>query len=267
MAQKEKISKQVFDTLDEVAETESGSIEGVVACVSPMKSGKGASYFDAKISDGAAQMRVVGFQSTQRKRLANFEESAESVCLQNCQVKQSRLSEDLEIVLKSSSRVEASPKKFALADVASIVSPKIVLKELSARSTFDKVSVIAKVVRVDKQVTVPGGKGKQDVIIADASCAAKLTLWEQDIGCLKQGTSYDLCNFVVGSYQQCKYLSWPKEGAKMTVIEDIGDVVEDDVPEDAETVDNAEVVAVIKLEAYFECLVCKGKVEAGGDKL
>ena len=267
MAQKEQIAPRIFDSMNEAAETESASIEGVVACISPMKTGKGAAYFEAKLTDGAAQMRVVGFQGSQRKRLVTFEEKGESVSLQNCQIKQARFGEDLEIMLKSSSRVEASPKKFALADVASIVSPQISLSELSTRATFDKVCVQAKVIRVDKEATVSGEKSKQDVIIADSGSAAKLTLWEQNIGCLQEGTSYNLSNLVVCTYQKCKYLSWPREGGKMLVIEDIGEVVEDDLPDDATTIDNAEVVGVVMLEAYFECLVCKGKVEAVGGKL
>ena len=108
---------------------------------------------------------------------------------------------------------------------------------------------------------------KQDVIIADSSCAARLTLWEEDIDRLEEGASYALDNLVVCSFQQSKYLSWPKEGGRMVEIQDIGDVVEDDVADDTETISNAEVVAVLMLENYSECLVCKGKVEAHGSKL
>ena len=79
MAQKEKIAPRIFDSMNEAAETESASIEGVVACVSPMKTGKGAAYFEAKLTDGTAQMRVVGFQGSQRKRLVTFEEKGVSV--------------------------------------------------------------------------------------------------------------------------------------------------------------------------------------------
>ena len=104
--------------------------------ISPMKKGKKAEYFEAKLTDGLKQMRVVGFKGGHRKRLASFEaESQGSVSLQNCQVKKARQSDELEIVLKSSSCVEASPKKFATDCVAKILSSKITLDPLALGST------------------------------------------------------------------------------------------------------------------------------------
>ena len=74
-------------------------------------------YFEARLNDGYVNMRVVGFQGAQQKKLVNFQDNVRSVSLQNCQVKRVRVSEKLEIVLKSCSRVESSPKKFVLEDV------------------------------------------------------------------------------------------------------------------------------------------------------
>ena len=68
------------------------------------------------------------------------------------------------------------------------------LSDLSTRSIFDKVCVQGKIIHVDKEMTVAGGKSKQDVIITDSSCAGKVTLREQDIGLLEEGTSYDVCD-------------------------------------------------------------------------
>ena len=92
-----------FETVNAAAEASSASLHGVIASVSPkMIQGKTTDYFEAKLTDGDVQMRVVGFQSSQRKRLASFTESLESVTLQNCQVKKARESDDLEVLLKSS---------------------------------------------------------------------------------------------------------------------------------------------------------------------
>ena len=256
-----------FESLGEAFEAESATVDGVVACVSPMKKGKKAEYFEAKLTDGLKQMRVVGFKGGHRKRLASFEaESQGSVSLQNCQVKKARQSDELEIVLKSSSRVEASPKKFATDCVAKILSSKITLDDLDQRRAFERISVDAKVVRVGDPAAVSGGVVKQDVVIADSTSAAKITVWEADIGCLVEGTSYCF-NDVVREYQQSKYLSLPIEGATVVEIGEMGEVCEDDIADDCVTVSGAEVAGVLSLQSYEACLMCSCKVEATSGNL
>ena len=76
-----------FGSLSSATEAGNASIHGVVAAVSPMKRGGKTEYFEAKITDGEGQMRVVGFSGYQRKRMASFEEKVESVVIENCQVK------------------------------------------------------------------------------------------------------------------------------------------------------------------------------------
>lgn len=41
-----------------------------------------------------------------------------------------------------------------------------------------------------KLLKVSGGIVKEEVIVADISSAAKITLWEKDVGCLTEGKSY-----------------------------------------------------------------------------
>ena len=123
-------------------------------------------------------MRVVGFRDGQQKKLASSMEKSESVSLKNCQVRCTRQAEELEIVLRSSSGVELSPKKFTASDIGRLVNSKMKLKYLNLRNTFDKVCVEAKVVHVDGSVKVAGGISKQDVVIADSTSVAKITLWE-----------------------------------------------------------------------------------------
>ena len=135
--------------------------------------------------------------------------------------------------------MEASPKKFVVGDLVRIRSSNMRLDELSSRNTFDKVSVAAKVIGVEKPVKVSGGITKQEVIIADASSAARLTMWEGDVGSMVDGKSYRLSNVVVRSYQKSKYLSLPKEGGLVVEIDDGGDVAADDLPENGMTVFDA----------------------------
>lgn len=42
-----------------------------------------------------------------------------------------------------------------------------------------------------------GDKIKQDVIVGDLSGTAKITFWEEHVGCMQQGRSYMLKEFVV----------------------------------------------------------------------
>ena len=224
-----------------------------------MKRGGKAEFFEAKLTDGDAHMRLVGFSAGQRKRLASFQDRLEAVTIENCQVKKSRQSDELEVLLRSASRLQSSPKKFNIGDITKLTTSEITLRDLSTRNTFNKVSVPAKVIRVDDPVKVSGNLTKQDIVVADSTSAAKLTVWEANVGCVTEGESYRFVNLVVRSYQHSKYLSLPKDSGHIEKIEDIGDVVEDDLAEDSVTVYGAEVAGVIALGSYMSCLQCKAK--------
>ena len=268
MAQKRKLIEE-FESVSDAKSSESATVHGLVASVSPMKPGKRAKYFDAKLTDGAKHLRIVGFQGEQRVKLADFQEGAKSVALLNCEVKKARQSEELEVILKSASRVESSPKKFEGVDISAVGKSEITLDELYNKNTFDRISVDAKAVRVGEPVMVSGGIKKQDVTIADSKSAAKVTLWQNDIGRMLEGKSYRLSNVVVRCYQSTKYLSMPKEGGLIIECDDLGDVVESDVAEDFDTIEGAEVVGVLRLDSYPACIAqaCKSKVAPTSGKL
>ncbi len=57
MAQKQKLPEE-FESAREASAAESANVHGVVACVSPMKKGKRAQFFDAKLTDGEEQKSV-----------------------------------------------------------------------------------------------------------------------------------------------------------------------------------------------------------------
>ena len=175
-----------------------------MASVSPMKKGKRAKYFEAKITDGQKHMRVVGFQPQHQTKLAEYQQNSEAVVLKNCEVKQARQSEELEGMLKSSTTVEGSPKKFSVGDISQISNTDIALDQLESKNTFEKVTVTIKAIHLEEPVKVAGGLQKQDVTIADSHGAAKLTLWEADIGKISENKSYQLSNVIVHTYQQQK---------------------------------------------------------------
>ena len=60
-------TKQDFETLSLASEAQNASVYGGVAAVSPMKRGGKAEFFEANITDGDVQMRVVGFSGGLRR--------------------------------------------------------------------------------------------------------------------------------------------------------------------------------------------------------
>ena len=95
MAAKRKLTDE-FDSVSNAVLTESAIIHGVVASVSPMKSGKRAKFFEGKLTDGTKTMRMVGFRSHQQNQLATYQADAKPVALHDCELKPARQSLELE---------------------------------------------------------------------------------------------------------------------------------------------------------------------------
>ena len=110
---------------------------------------------------------------------------------------------------------------------------------------------------IGETTKVSGGIAKQDVTIADSTGVVKLTLWEADIGQVTEDNSYCFENMMVQSYNDCKYLSMPKDGSSITQCDDIGEVADDDHGLDDTTIEATEVAAVINLYTYAACIACK----------
>ena len=109
MAAKQKLTEE-FDSASNVVLTKSAIIHGVVASALPMKTGKRAKFFEGKLTDGTKMMRMVGFRSHQQNQLATYHADAKPVALHNCELKPARQSQELEVLIKSSTRIESSPK-------------------------------------------------------------------------------------------------------------------------------------------------------------
>ena len=167
-------------------------------------------------------------------------------------VKYSWRSEDLDVMLRSSTRLHSSPKKFRVRDIAKLRNSEIVCIARYIQHEGFRESDCERQSCEDERSCQRFGRiiTKQDVILA----------WEADVGSTTEGTSHRFNNIVVRSYQDVKYISLPKDGVNMVEIEDIGDVAEDNLSEYSITVHSAEVISVLTLESYAACLVCKAKV-------
>ena len=258
MAAKE-IKEEEFPSLEAVNTSDNAKVHAVVSSLSPMKKGKAANFFEATITDGKTEMRVVGFQGTHRKRLADFQENSQTVTLENCKIKKARQSDDLEVQLKSNTTLRKSPMKYAVSS-KSLMKEDICLKDLTDKPVYSKVSFQAKVINVDYPAKLAGGLSKQEVTVADSTAAARITLWQSDINTVEEFESYYFKGMSVRSFKNENNLSKPKDDASITPIDDIGDVVSDDLPQNSVTVHNAEVIGVQSLQSYAACLACNGKV-------
>ena len=96
MAKRER--EEEFEVSEVAHPSSCASVKGVVKTLSPMKKSKSCSYFDGEISDGKASMRLFGFDSGIRTKLLEYE-SKKSISLVNCEVKQSRQGQQLEVII------------------------------------------------------------------------------------------------------------------------------------------------------------------------
>ena len=79
---------------------QNAKIHGVVNSLSSMKKSRNCAYFDGEISDRKASLRIFGFDSAVRRKLADFQEGSSTVALSHCEVKKLRKGEQLEVQLK-----------------------------------------------------------------------------------------------------------------------------------------------------------------------
>ena len=172
-------------------------------------------------------MRVFGFDSGVRRRLADFGDSKSPVALSNCEVKSSRKDQELKILVTKRTEMLKSDKVF---DVAECSAKKdgnvIVLSELTDLYPFQRVTVEAKVVRLEDIGAVPGGKKKRDVVISDSSGSARFTVWESEIDKVEAYKRYRLSGMVVREFRGRKFLSTSTENSIIHLIADIGYVEE-----------------------------------------
>ena len=161
--------------------------------------------------------------------------------------------------------MELSTTKFDSSGIATVGSDTIFLSSLPQKKVFDKVTVRIKVVRIGNPESVGRNKRKQDVSISDATGNTCLTIWEQDIGKFQNGLSYQLDRLNVRSYRGKQHLSFPPSGASFSIIDDIGEVIDDSF--DTESEDNlmkgvVKIVGVYQLEKTYTCFHCrKGNVK------
>ena len=242
----------------------SAIVHGLLASVSRVKKGRNSEYFEGILSDGECKLRFVGFHRLQHKKLSSFWKERKPVFLRNCKIKKSRNSERMDVVLKSTTEIGESSRTYD--DSAIDVDDdgdSFILSQIEEWDNFDKVDIRCKVVKVRDAVKVNGGKFKQNISVGDRTGVGHVILWEEHIGSLQAGGSYQLAGFLVREFAGKKHLSMARDGSSMTSIEDLGDMKmpdEDDDDDDC-TMTDVRIVAVPQLDRYKSCMICKARVE------
>ena len=194
-------------------------------------------------------------------------DNQQPVYLEDCEIKKAKRGNSMEILLKSSTTIHKSPKKFDT--TVFNFQEDLTLDFLESKDVYDKVSVRVKVLQLLDTVTTPIGKKIQEIIISDGTATSKVTLWENYVGRLEIGKSYYLRHFNVQEYHSKKFLSTPKEGAIIEEIDDLPCSVEAEsvTVDDDKNIANPCIVGVSKLDRYKLCLRCKARVEPGCSNL
>ena len=242
---------------NEITPSRSSTVEGIISSLTPMKN----KYFEGELTDGDTCIRIVGFDPCQQQKLASFCKEKTPVKISNCEIKKARSSDNCEILVKRYSGVQLSPTRFNDFDISNVGSKDITLSNISQMKQYDKVTVKAKVIKVNPVVLVGTGKHKQDVHIADNTGCTVLTLWEDDIDMLEEGQSYHLSKLIVQLFQGSYSLSFGSV-AVATAIEDLANVIRGDMctctgqSQPLEyTLASMEIVSVCISKTYM-CLSC-----------
>ena len=91
-----------------------------------------------------------------------------------------------------------------------MTNPTNRLSEVPLRKPYEQVSVMAKDLKVKQPVHVSGGLTKQDIIIADETGRAILTLWESDVETVTASLLYHFNNIIVREYQGINIYHFPR---------------------------------------------------------
>ena len=107
-------------------------------------------------------VRVVGFDAKVHKKMSRFHSEKEALAVTNCEVKEGKYSSDLEVVVRSSSELTPSPRKFdipaKLFSTSEDTCP-VTVGELTSIANFARVSVKVKVLAEQEPVCIKNGLG------------------------------------------------------------------------------------------------------------
>ena len=240
-------------------------VEGIVTSISPMKAGKSCSYYDGEISDDHSSLRFCGFSATTRRKIEESYENNEPVLLNGCELKKSRQRDGLEILVKTGTEISKSQKSFEITKDKGIMA----LVKVQDLPQYQQVHVQAKAMHVGESFELRYGGKVQEAVIADNTGHVTLNIWGNHIGKIEEGCSYDMKGLMVKEYRGNKSLSTPKENVCIKKIDEIDAVIDsyDEKPLEIQLIKGVHVIAIEKLDTYYSCVKCNGKVIPADDDI
>ena len=235
------------------------TINAIVTSLSPRPTR--SNCFQGEITDGETVLPLLGFDEDLRLKLKQHMDNKDTITLRNCQVTTSRVKGKLQVVLKTHTMIEKNPEVvYNIADPSTLGSPIVALNELAKYKQYDRVTVTARVIQVKPSLQVNTGKYKQDVIIADSTGHACLTVWEDDIDPLQENYTYRFSRITINKYAGKTDLSMPQYGANTEIIDnDIEDIYipEEHTKTEPKHLNQVTITAVNQLELLIRCAHCK----------
>ena len=192
-----------------------------------------------------------------------------TVLLSSCSVKQSRDGSELEVFVNRHTTIETSDKSFTITESTS-TSEAVPLKRIQELPKHTKVTVEVKVQTVTEPKHIPSKKlTVQELAVADSSGALRLSIWEDEVGQMKQGKSYRIEGATIREYDGQRFLSTSSKRSNIVPIEDIGPLDETLAVQLGESskslnqVKDVRVKGIEKFDTYPICFkpACQGKIK------
>ena len=117
MSSSRKRTTEEFEQLDAATHpVATANIEGNITSLSPVKKGRRSTYFEGQIDDGTSKLCLVGFSSDHQRKLTKLFNNKDAVSLQNCQIKEEKEGQKMEVIIKTSTQMDRSSKTFDLSN-------------------------------------------------------------------------------------------------------------------------------------------------------
>ena len=234
--------------LSQSEKTSNITVEGLLVNISPIKNKR----FVGELIDTQHSIPIVGFDPSKQQAISNSD--TKEVKLSNCDLKLNKFTKKPEILVQRRTVVSKSNTSIKVDNPHTVGSTSIFLAERSSLSDGDKVNVRIKVINIQDKKKTAKNLTKQEVIIADKTDNAVLTLWEDDMDSLELAESSELNKITVKIFCGEHTFSYPKFGASISQIEDIGEVVEDIVDPTEPCMEGVTIAGVKDLFTFKICL-------------
>ena len=244
---------------------------GIVHSLSPHPSPH--NYFHGELTDGETVLSLLGYDDELQMKLKDHMDSKQTITLRNCQVSKNIKTDKLQVVVKSYTLIEkASPDiQYTIQDPSTLGSPMISLDTLPNFNQYDRVTCRAKIIQIKESQSVSTGKLKQEIIIADSTARAALTLWEDDVDSLKTNYTYRFNRLSVNKYAGRTELTLPQYGSTIepidndNLMEDI--LVPEELNKTSKELNGVTITAVNQLQYLVRCTHCKKQSGTTNSKL